>query len=260
MYTIPNQPFVRRGDPLNKGLVGCWLMQEPNGPDTRDISGLRNHATLVNGPTRVMSPYGPVLRFPDDSTFRYAAATLPPCMTTGPFSVSMWLCLTTRLLNSVFSLRPDNESPGFFLQRGSGNALWSPGSGYRRWTTLGIDGIAWHHTVLIVTGFDASDINDSQLWLNGLSCTVLTTAEGTSSARSVFRLGSDGSARLFAGDIGPVAIYDRVLAPAEIRRLAGLDGDPWLQWRSMPKRRDDDFYGPPINNDIGDSAFLGSVV
>ena len=255
MYTIPNQPFVRRGDPLNKGLVGCWLMQEPNGPNTRDISGRGNHATLVpegeDGPTRVMTEMG---RGIDCVHANESYLATPMLMNpTLPGSFFLWIrwndisfnqnsgCMVTgnRLYLGLYSA-------SFWAGCGSVNT----DSGATK-ATLG----TWYHFGLTWNGSYAT------CWLDGSLIFGFAYTSAGLITNSLHIGNINGSAGLEStATFTSATIYSRVLAPAEIRRLAGLDGDPWLQWRPMPKRRDDDFYGPPINNDIGDSAFLGSVV
>jgi len=263
MYTIPNQPYLRTGDPLNRGLVMGLPMQEPNGPDTRDISGRGNHGTLVNGPTRVMTAMGRASGF-DGGGDRYVAATSDGQFNADDLTISMWIHLLSWGQGSfgrLLDMANTEQTEGYTLYVDSSGrvsyASYGPSGTVVSAASLALN--QWHHIAVVLTNRAIAGVGS--IYVDGVDVTAsssLTTYTPSSNALW-FGIRRDLQ-REFDGYILAPAIHSRVLAPAEIRKLAGLDGDPYVQWRPMPKRRDDDFYGPPINNDIGDSAFLGSVV
>ena len=279
-YTMPSQPYLRTGHPLNRGLVGGWPMSEGGGPDTRDISGRGNHGTLAGGAAWVMSEMGPAMRF--TLVGSKTVALKNPVSLQRSFTLGAWCRRTEDELQNDYngfrstSTTFNNETLYFgfssyagtpraivYLLDGDGvsKSLMSP-TGMIEQPSLGV----WSH---IATTFDAESTALS-LYYNGRLAagpyvTGVTVAKLPAALWGIGHYYRDGviygtTVYGFGGDIGSTTFHSRVLAPAEIQRLAGLDGDPFKQWRPEKRRRDDDFYGPPINNDIGDSAFLGSVV
>jgi len=231
----PTQPYLRRGDPLNQGVVGCWPMSEGCGPDTRDISGRGNHATLVNGPTRVMTEMGRALSFDGIDDWGTCGQVLNPDKSL-PVTFTAWTKTYTSISNSRTIVGTQTSQLQIGWYHATNNRLLFGVNGGGGWW-LGFDGPnysvnTWYHVTGVYDGSNAS------LYVNG-KLVAGPTAQTIGNNHAVSLLGrwSLTGTEWMNGEIGPVAIYSRVLAPAEIRRLAGLDGDPFEQWRPEPRRR-----------------------
>jgi hypothetical protein len=226
-YVKPNQPFLRRGDPLNQGVVGCWLMNEPCGPDTRDWSGRGNHATLVNGPARVMTEMGRGIN----------------CVKADLSSIATPVYINPKLPGSFFywvrwqAISGSQTSGGW----NSENRLHVGIYGQNAWVACGsfvslnlphgMTAGNWYHIGLTWDGALAEHWIDAKKIL-GFS---YGSAGLISNPQHIGKLNGYTSGFGCTATFTSATIHSRVLAPAEIRRLAGLDGDPFEQWR--PRRR-----------------------
>jgi len=231
----PTQPYLRRGDPLNQGVVGCWPMSEGCGPDTRDISGRGNHATLVNGPTRVMTAMGRAIRFASTSD----RVVIPDNgFPTDVFSISVWIFIDELASvlwsqNVIWAHWEDDNNRVYLFQNRDTDKL----SVYGKENSVVSVQVScatvlqkqrWYH---VAVSFD-SVANQCCIYLDGKLDGSGTYTETTPVADHTLHMESNLSQLAEAMAL----IHSRVLAPAEIRKLAGLDGDPYVQWRPMPRR------------------------
>jgi len=238
----PTQPYLRRGDPLNQGVVGCWLMNEPTGPDTRDWSGRGNHATLVNGPTRVMTKMGRGIAF--NGTSQYINVPVLTYSNATPYSVAMWVLPTDLSNTGVFYCEASTLSiyPIFYLRQGD-----TPGSVvvYVRNLAETVKLNLASTTLLSVNEPHSLVWTDhagsGKLYIDGVldatnfAYNPLGTYSMINACFGVMKRAAPS--RYWNGTLLNGATYNRVLAPAEIRKLAGLRGDPFEQWRPVKRRR-----------------------
>ena len=230
MYTIPNQPYLRTGDPLNRGLVMGLPMQEPNGPDTRDISGMRNHGTLVNGPTRVMTPMGRGIYCVAADTSSIATPVyINPKLPGSFFYWVRWVAISGGQLSGCTAAN-NRLYVGIFNQ----SAYAGCGNSTSYDVPHGMTAGNWYHVGLTWDGSLA------ECWIDGKKIVGLSYTSAGLIADPLYiskRGGGTEGEYESTATFTSATIHSRVLAPAEIRKLAGLDGDPFEQWRPEPRRR-----------------------
>ena len=108
LFNPPAGARLNRGAAINRGLLGCWLLNENGGQTFNDIAGL-NPGSGVAGPTPGRGQYGAALSF-DNSNTQYVSlgSNINPAATT----YSAWVYLTSfaNAYNTIIS-RNDNSGP-----------------------------------------------------------------------------------------------------------------------------------------------------
>jgi len=244
-YVKPTQPFLRKGHPLNDGLVAAWLLGEGGGDTTRDLSGRSLHGTLVNGPTWVVTPYGWGLKF-NNTSHQYVQLPDETSEMLGGSSavtVSVWVKRTaTGELDQILDLTISSTFSKLSLRfladnriRVGGRSTYPEDFQFKNTTTTWTDA-QWHH-VAATLDLPADEIT---IYVDGLQQATSGSSGSPSWANEVFSAAVGSRQTVGAavsgsnplnGRIAMLAIYNRALTPAEIRTLARLDDDPWEQWR-----------------------------
>jgi len=228
IQTKPTQPFLRKGHPLNDGLVAAWLFSEGGGDTTRDLSGRSLHGTLINGPRWVATPYGWGLEF--TSANSQYIRTNPKVRQTEPLSVIAWATY-----GGVGTIAGQRGNP-------SSNVGWTfsfQDPPRLKFTIFGaVDQFSAATTFNLGEWYQVGVTYDRRyirFYVNGcLLSEHVETRPITASTQDLLLFASNnyGSpAGYYDGLAAMQLIYSRALTPAEIRTLAGLDGDPWEQWR-----------------------------
>lgn len=201
------------------GLVGYWAFDEGAGDRSADLSGHGRDAQLVNMEPEdwVAGVRGTALDFAIDDYVRYGCAgTGCPVPT---YAVSFWFNADA-LSGALFSYfggetytSPSHKTIAFSgaylhvgrseLRRGVDMTRFTPG--------------VWHHVVV-----NYQDTTAITVFLDGVDVTVTTNDYWNSGAFSLGRRVDDYSAMQFDGRIDEVALYDRVLTPADIASLHAI--------------------------------------
>jgi len=86
-------------NPINDGLVGCWPLSESSGDTAYDISGNKNHGTLVNNPSRIVDRYGRALSFNGSNQYINIPANV--ISSNNALAFSTWISPTNNLSRYV---------------------------------------------------------------------------------------------------------------------------------------------------------------
>jgi len=237
-YVTPTQPFLRKGHPLNDGLVAAWLFSEGGGDTTRDLSGRSLHGTLENGPTWVTTEMGTAINVTSENTY----VDLPDIPMTQAGSVAGWIRVndwgsqspwTAPILRagSYYGLTFNFRDQGINFRIYDSEASYPSNVTQTTYTTtLG----QWHHFVYIYAVGSVPVAYQDGRWLAQSLHGTLEGIDPTNSYNIWTKMFGAAFSSTYNVDCAYVALWNRVLTPAEIRKLAGLDGDPWEQWRPYP--------------------------
>lgn len=208
---------------LWRGLVGAWIPAlGVTGNILHDISAFKNHGTLVNSPTWVVSGGRWSLNFnASDSDFINIDSNTPNAY---PITVFGWFktsdaSATSRTLISWGNSVDNNEiitlalttaqKVGYLLRVGAANVIIDSADNLN-------DG-EWHLSVAI-----SRSATDHEFFVDGVS--IATDPTDTVSFPSIDRAGIGTlrrglNASFFEGNLGCSGIYNRALNPNEIRQL-----------------------------------------
>lgn len=219
----PVRSVVDWGDPINAGLVGCWLLNENGGMIARDIA-LGNHGALTNfasPPTStsgwVPGRFGPAVYF--DGTNDYITCPQNFLTFTAGLSVSLHVLFKAANNNSSICYKGNANEwsldygggvfPRFAVQRGV-NSASAAGSGV---PATG----RWYHVV------GTYDNANARVYLDGvlLATTAMTSPGAVTATANAVTIGSRvAGANVFnSGLISDVRIYCRALVQGEVYRL-----------------------------------------
>lgn len=207
-----------RQDPINTGLVGCWLMNEGGGRIAKEIAlgnpGALSASSAVWAPGR----FGTSLSFGGSGDITVARASAYN-FTTGNFALSFWLW--------------ENTSGGNYMVMGNGIAgtngwyVYIPGTN-RYMTmrfqtptevTLSTNPIQttlnqWEHWVINRTGTSTGEI-----YRNGILAVSGSAGSPVTTSASLYMGRYAGGGFNFTGRLDHVRIYNRVLRQREAQRL-----------------------------------------
>ena len=227
LYQMGNPDHVNsadsQGDPLEKGLVGYWKLDDGSGTSATDSSGNANTGTLTNGPTWTTGQIGGATSF--DGTDDYINVGNQSALNLGinNFSISVWIFDTgatqnTLAINKRNALNTagyellDSVTPGthsFRVGDGTVNV-----AGY---SVTGLNNGSWH----LLTG--VVDRNSQKLitYLDGFHIGTDVSITGMSSVDNTqaFQIGARGGATNFKGSLDEVRIYNRALSADEVAKL-----------------------------------------
>ena len=227
---VINKPPTTLG--LISGLVGYWpfdgnAMSETN---AYDLSGNGNHGTLTNGPTLAIGKISQATNF--DGVNDNVTIESPSALDNmSQFSISLWYYPRSQgKFDQGFVISKGNGGSDWHVSMGDENRLdffvdYNGGTDLRRSTANGVHAFnKWHH--MVVTWSGSADATTVHFYINGTEVGYGTTDNGVGSR--VLDTGNaaigntNGSNREFDGLIDDVRVYDRVLSPAEIKRLYNI--------------------------------------
>jgi len=214
------------GNRLSQELVGLWLSNECSGNIVNDLSGNNNEGTFGAGAASpVWSPgkFGSALSFDSGDYIDCGAnsSILPDAWT-----VSAWLKPndtgdTTEACFFSFGAHTRGICLDFvgkpILYLGTNNYRYFDASA---WTTLK-DG-NWHHVVFKIKGSAQTDVESSEMWLDGVQVGVdSTVATAAQDAKTTCFIGAEDNSPIHAlnGLIDHIALYNRMLSTSETEEL-----------------------------------------
>lgn len=224
---------------MDRGLVGHWTFDGPDisGTRAKDRSGLGDHGTLTNSPTKVAGKVGQGLSFDGvNDTVTVSAVDLSG---TNKVSVSFWLYKTyfkssvggETELELTTNFNSFTTGFGLFINPGGGCASKNIGITLKGDVGLNIacytspSANMWHHYVAI---YDKSQgTNEVDLYIDGVfqSATArpLTNNNTNNFGSEPFYMMSRGNASEWnPGQVDDVRIYNRVLSAGEIQKLYNM--------------------------------------
>ena len=228
-----NKPLgarINANHPINKGLVGCWLLNEMAGSKAFDCSGYNNHGTLTNfglsGTTSNWrpTPNGGGLYF-DGSNDYVDCGSGNIFQWTDKISVCAW-----KRRNSITPsnsgegivakfLNPTNESFVLYDRKNVKNAthfeIGIGGTYYDSSINITTYDTNWHFVVGV---YDGTTV---MIYYDGIKQTATTSITGNiKSVSSPVTLGTyQKSDDFFNGTISDVMIWNRALTNNEVQQL-----------------------------------------
>jgi hypothetical protein len=213
--------------PINRGLDGWWPFDQSGGTVVRDISGKRNHGTLVNSNNTATSGWGSnrlgrVINF--DGTDDHVNVGPNVIRQTGSFTVSCWFQYTTAdraILGRGLDAFPDAWS--MTTRTTSGNKL----DCFVVTTSGGVAAYGFVGATTLVTGqiyhlvVEYHEANTLKAWLNnreeGSASLAGTSVLRTTTSDVFFGRGENGGGALrhYAGSIANARVFARRLASSE---------------------------------------------
>ena len=222
--TPPFPTFADWSNPINRGLVGAWLVNEKSGDTAHDSLG-NNNGTLISSPTWVPSLHDGALLYDGASDYVECGKVGQLDGATG-FSIVMWIRRDEAVYSGftgIFGRGPSGRRvPWIFGNNGNANILiqaeTTSGSSDINMTLTGasVQG-QWYQ--IAVTWDGATKI--ARRYVDGVE-------EGTDpTSGSVFadittettRIGGISGFATFLGAIGTTLAYSRALIPSEIQLL-----------------------------------------
>ena len=228
-YAKINAP---QNNQITNGLVGLWSFNGPDmsGATAYDRSGQGNNGTLTNGPTRAAGKVGQGLSFDVVNDYVEAADSASLRVGVPSFTFSAWLnpgsvssCSTGGAGCMVF-----NKENSYEWGIDNQNIVWwairntSPGWA---WVSSGLSAPTntWTHIVITYNG------SNIITYKNGGASTNSQSGSGNvdnTTYQNALRIGARGApsaaTAFFPGLIDEPRIYNRVLTPAEIKRLYNM--------------------------------------
>lgn len=222
---------------LWRGLVGAWPLQEPGGVTAFDVSGKRNltltsmdlstaHAVSTMGRAINLDGSNDLLVGPANSGM-YGAAGL---------TVSAWLNFRTiggTESDYIVSYATDATTYAwifFAYDNTADNIAFQAGTTLYRIAANGTARTGWHHVCATYDG--GAVATGIKIYVDATEASYASGQNGARNADSAahaIRFGNRAdAARPLDGLLGPLSIYSRALAPAEIQQLYA---DPWAMYR-----------------------------
>lgn len=219
---------INRAYPLANGIIGYWPMNEGSGNTVSDLSGNGNTGTVL-GPTWLGGKFGPALNFVKASSQYVDLGSNTLISSSKPFSIMMWMNLTTwGNTEGPFSFKTDETSGfvSFFLDNPS----------YLPFAFGGLDGGGWdqfrpiedfsgqlvgqwNHFAIVYDGVSPTSVTSFTFYLNAIN-KPLTTTTNFAAHGNVNYLGREGTAvNYFNGMLDLPMIYSRALSASEIVHL-----------------------------------------
>ena len=205
---------------LRHGLVGYWKFNEGSGLTACDLSGKRNHGTLINGPKWSLGRehIGNALNF--DGVDDYVDCGNKPSLNiTGAITIEAWMKANS--LSDNRFLLSKRYATSYYIQPlssgavecGGKNAITSKATTPTGSVTTG----AWYHVVFV---YDTT-VSIIRIYVNSvLKIEETGNTGGIGSNDEPFEIGrsSDYPTIPFNGLIDEVRIYNQALSVAEIQK------------------------------------------
>jgi hypothetical protein len=226
---------LNRYDPLSRGLVGCWLLNEGSGKIVKDYSGDNSSGSLSGDAAFTAGKFGTCINFDGNGDY-INLGNRETLQVTVPFSVSAWIRMNSMtadgwvIATDKYALGDTNgKYYGCHLKIGSSGVvvgMYGDGTGNlpssrrtAQTTTAPVTANTWHHIVLVCRG-----PTDWTIAVNGINLNLYYGGSGGSIAYStspavIGQNQSVASPQWFNGKIDNCLIYNRPLQTTEISRL-----------------------------------------
>lgn len=222
-------------DPLNKGIVGYWKLDDGSGTSAADASGNANTGTLVSSPTWGAGKIGGAVTF--NGTSQYvdmgSAGSGTSLAITGNLTLSAWIKrAAVPEVDQDRVILERNDSTGsietYYFEVGGGHGLadgylssgFDKGGGqYQGVNTASavITDKNWHHVVAVRSGSIITMYVDGVSVVSG--STTGTPVTGTAHVIIGSSNISYNNTRKWNGSLDDVRIYNRALSQDEVAKL-----------------------------------------
>jgi uncharacterized protein (TIGR02145 family) len=218
-----------QGDPLTKGLVGYWKLDDASGTNATDSSGNGNTGTLTNGPTWTTGMVDGAANF--DGTNDYVSVGNQSVYDiTGAITISAWVKMDS--FKSGGSSLSDpivgkwaysvGNQRGYDLRFFNGNTLpmfvVTDGVDYDSiQSTISVSTGVWKH---IVGVWYPGGSNNLQIYVNGKVTQKTNSYASLGVSPNALHIGHNFvNAAYLDGSIDEVRVYNRALSADEVARL-----------------------------------------
>ncbi len=212
-------------DPLQKGMVGYWELDDGSGTSAADASGNGNTGTLTNGPTWTTGKINGAVTFNSGATngqYIDAGASVDDSITNA-FALSAWIS-PEGLSGQREIMRNDagNGNRGIDIRTNGAHAEVYTYNGAVRSVmgSITLSTSVWTH---IVGTYDGTSL---KLFVNGVQDGTLSTSGNVVLSSTSLFIGSGvyqgflaGSQGEFRGKIDEVRVYNRALSADEVAKL-----------------------------------------
>jgi len=210
------------------GFVGHWKMNV-GGVLIPDLSGYNNHGTrtnMANPPTAISgwAGLGDIL----DGVNDYVDGSITQ-ITNSQYTVSGWVKIDQNFPASQVRAMFDFNGYPYFIPHyyNSNQMLLYLSSGNYKYANLNLNDNKWHYIVFIVMGSGHSDIDNSKIYVDGVSVGNVLGFHSSGSSPTLpttnFRIGGDR----YMGQIDDVRIYNRALTADEVAHACFQQEDEW---------------------------------
>lgn len=206
---------IDRSNPLNRGLVDCYLFNSP-GFAFNLVRGVQPWAIFDAGGKMGAAPFGYGLR--TDGTSTGGATVTSMAVPASPWTIEVYCYTrtTSAALRAVWRFA-DSGGNNFAVYQGSANAWSVLISGSVRATTIAA--VVGKPVHLVFQDDSTILSNAANFYIDGVLRD--NTAASASNASSVtMTIGRDAFNQNFAGTIAFFKVYSRLLAPEEIAYLS----------------------------------------
>ena len=205
-------------NPLSKGLVGYWLMNEGTGNVVADLSGNGNTGTLVADTHWVPGKFGPCLSLDGDGDWVNTKEQVTSIGVGKSFTVSMFVNTVNAGATGTLLSSNSSTSDRFSIEINSVGAAVAGlynGAGYIQNVRSGAGSIVSNRLYHIVY---TTDTVNAFMYVDAIASN--TSQNPTTALNAGTRIGARVSGLSpFNGTIDDVMIYNRALTPGEITEL-----------------------------------------
>ena len=213
--------LIDYSDPLTKGLVGYWLMNEGAGNKVFDLSVNKNTG-IINGtaPSWSAGKFGPAISLP--ATDEYIDTGITTGYGSGPWTWVMWFNITDNATGQMLMSKFDGLFlQNIYLQWQEGGAklvagLYDGTDFQEAGHTFNYEDALWHQAVMVVDSTNVSLYTDGVFRRTDTHDNVFTTS---ASAVDIGRRANGAGDFWVKGMVDIVSIYNRDLSAFEIALL-----------------------------------------
>ena len=219
------------------------------------VETIKNESPVITGATFGLKEKGYALETSNGKYAQYPSQLLP----NGAFSVVVW----AKLRNSHVIGSDEAEILGAVNISGANSIVFSHGGGGYPLLWLSstnytyfnyIPNKRWHCFIFTIPGSAQNDINNSQFFVDGVSCSLISqVSSGQQSSRSAFVYAGGGNSITSGFHISRIKVYDEVISANQI--LQEQDEFNNFKLAQKPKRG---FAGNPKPTDL--SQFKGTGI
>jgi hypothetical protein len=214
--TAPEAPQIDWGDPINKGLLAYYPLNELGGLKCFDaVAG--QHLTLTNVTTRTPGPRTPGRSLGlVTASSQYAQGTLTRVPTT-EFTLCGWINLTAYVAGhqivSIGAGAGSGISPAISIYSSAASILYGYNSDDAQ---VGVPSVIGRDTFVCMTQRGVNEV----LYLNGRQIAARTTAAAAYSGSKQIQIGRRSDNIFYVnGALHDIRVYNRALAAGEVMRL-----------------------------------------
>lgn len=206
------------GDPINAGLLSCWLFAEKSGSIYSDLCGRNPIKVDAPGNGSGIGKFGAGLQTNGGGQRIYAPQKNNLDFTGPAFTIASWVQQTTGVTNTAVGGKWNGSGYMLYVVAGGALRVYANGTFITSTATPFSAAGPWYH----VAGTWDGASQKAAIFINGKEDTRATLAVSTLSVAAVrYEVGSysTGTGSMWIGAIDHQRLYTRALTHTEIRRL-----------------------------------------